>query len=489
MSTQKTPQLYGVNISLTQDEMDQFNSKDLPKKHKLAPVFNMDKPEGIAEWIEEVQNILAVGTTSDAVKVAKALEWMTKKTRDNFKDLESVKNPNFEKFIEALKGVYTESISSEKGSRQRLYEIIQQFMGLRLGETERLRVYNQMFKTEVNLLMQPPPIISNRDAISLYVSPMTSSLQESIQNRLQITMKNVDLTQRRREDPYDLKDVIEAAESLEVGLGFQTVYSTASSGPSMGRAVPPGAESFNRGSLALPFVAQLPRSTPNYMQNVKAEPVESQNELAAGIAQIKDTIELQNKQITTTLKGHDTSIGQLFEIVKASHATPQKVGYTTSQLTTFPTNNNRPYNNSGSYNMGSYGGNGTRPLMGKDLCLLCESPEHRIAACPHLREFKERGWLVPESETSNRVMLKDGSPLPRFDPNEKRHEKVIKIAKEKGWDQSKAFFVEYEDEELLVEEEGPQYAALLSQVTAALEQHNMRAKKWEENLKSDNSKN
>ncbi|KAE9407632.1 hypothetical protein BT96DRAFT_986288 [Gymnopus androsaceus JB14] len=79
------------------------------------------------------------------------------------------------------------------------------------------------------------------------------------------------------------------------------------------------------------------------------------------------------------------------------------------------------------------------------LYFMCNDPSHRMGDCPHLKDFLNKGWLVPRNDGTNKVMMKDGGFIPRNDARESRKMKIEKIAKEKGWDQSNSVMFYEED--------------------------------------------
>jgi hypothetical protein len=114
--------LFGGVFHLTPEQLLLFNSKDLPKVSKTAPIFDKDVPSGLPGWIEDIQRLMAAaGINDEAVKVAKALEYMSHATREAYKGLDSVAvNPNLDQLIRDLCNIYLESAGSELGSRQEL---------------------------------------------------------------------------------------------------------------------------------------------------------------------------------------------------------------------------------------------------------------------------------------------------------------------------------------------------------------------------------
>ena len=68
------------------------------------------------------------------MKVAKAMEWMTHKTKLAFKNLTCVTTPDFEKFCKKLAETFPEIMGDEKGLRHALNQIIKQFAVITSGE-------------------------------------------------------------------------------------------------------------------------------------------------------------------------------------------------------------------------------------------------------------------------------------------------------------------------------------------------------------------
>ena len=135
--------LFGDTLQLTKDELDEYNSKDLPKRSKVAPIFDKDEPSSLNSWIEDVERLLAgANVQSEKVKVGKALDWMTYGTREAYKGLSSVKNPNLKDFFHELRSIFSESVDNELGSRQELEAVIRRNFTLDLGNHQRIKIYN-----------------------------------------------------------------------------------------------------------------------------------------------------------------------------------------------------------------------------------------------------------------------------------------------------------------------------------------------------------
>lgn len=70
-----------------------------------------------------------------------------------------------------------------------------------------------------------------------------------------------------------------------------------------------------------------------------------------------------------------------------------------------------------------------------------------MGACPQFIELVLKGWIVPDGDDGKKVLLKDGSRLPMQDSSETKYQKIVKIAKDKGWTSASSFFSVIEEED------------------------------------------
>ncbi|KAJ3756093.1 hypothetical protein EV360DRAFT_85282 [Lentinula raphanica] len=66
--------------------------------------------------------------------------------------------------------------------------------------------------------------------------------------------------------------------------------------------------------------------------------------------------------------------------------------------------------------------------MSDQTCFLCQGPAHMMSNCPLFMELLGKGWVMPESQGSKRLKLKDGSPLPNNFGLETQYQKIVKYA-------------------------------------------------------------
>lgn len=414
-----------------------FNNDKLPKKGKTAPIFNIHNPSDIGEWLDTVTNVFdTCGVTDDKVKVAKCMEWSTRESRDVFCKWESVIQYDFVKFCKKLADTFPESLGDKKGSRRVLNGIVDSYSGIRPGEREKVRVYTEIFLAECKKLMEAPAIISNSDAVALYVSAFTPEMLTYVQGRLQTLVTTLTLNARRIEDPYLLAEVSEAAIGADAGASFQALYRTVGGGGQGSNVAVSNPHTFHRSPLAIPFLKDVPTSSKSAFEDPR---VKHEDEREQKIALALDKQDAWFKEMTTVNRDIAEGMGslkQLVQIVKESASGPNnKVGMSTGQIARFqgPT----PV-------LGSQG----KPMTPREImCYMCNEKGHYMGACPQFIELVSKGWIVPDGDDGKKVLLKDGSRLPMQDNSETKYQKIVKYAKDKGWNSASSFFSVIEEED------------------------------------------
>lgn len=442
--------LYGMP-ELSAAEKLELTSNKLPKDHKIEK-FDMTYAEGLLGWIETAESAFeSAGIQQEAVMVRKALDWMTPVTRGMVKSIDSVKKPDWEGFKKGLKAIFADAALEEVGSRSRIEKIVDQFDPITVHDRQKLQMYRQIFSSEAEKLMTGVPLISNADSIRLYLAPLDTKLRNMVKSNVQKMVKAEDIATRRREDPYTLDEVMRASiKALDSNI-FDVVYDIESKSGS--RGVAGNNQTFRRGPISIPFAPEIPEEDTKYLRSfrntsrIKEEDVwadskkdprlQEVEESLESIANIKDTnsaIVKEMKVISSQFKEGMSLMNQLSNVViqaaraERSNSSNHNVP-TVQQLATV-----KP----------------PRPAamtLRQYLCFMCKSPEHMMGECPHYIDFMAKGWLIPESPGSKRVMLKDGIRMPREDPANAIWQKIEQIAKDRGWDLPSAYFANMEDDE------------------------------------------
>jgi len=425
--------------AMTSDELKELNNENFPKRSKTAMIFNIAHPQNISEWLEFVKNTFdTTGTTSDKVKLAKCFEWMTLETRNVFQHWDCVTKPNFDKFCKKLAETFPELLGNTHGSKNTLHRYITQFAPIHPGEREKLKVYTEVFRAEAAKLMKAtvdsPAILSNSDAVTLYISAFSQELINIVHMRLQQSIQPTVLSKRRFEDPFLLSEVIQSATGADVGSSFQGLYrvvNTREMNTGYGVA---SAESYFRSPLAIPVTKEVPISIKGYNngftnQSIKSEEnSEAQVKIAAALdkydALFKELKDVRDdfKSVKNEFNRDIGEMRQLWSITKeAGRGANNKVGMNTQQLSTL---------------------RGPKPVLNKQgrqmtlkefACFMCGDKSHMMGNCPKFLEFLTQGWIVPDPNGGKMMFLKDGQKLPRGDDREAMHEKIRRIAKEQGW--------------------------------------------------------
>ncbi|KAJ4487525.1 hypothetical protein J3R30DRAFT_3279675 [Lentinula aciculospora] len=172
-------------------EKDEWNSSKLPKKHKTAQLFDMEEPWELTPWIDKsIAQLDAADVKSDKVRIVKLLDWMQPKTREVFHKLEEVTTAtNFDNFDKKLKEIFPESVTDKLGSKAGLLRVIRKYKPIRIGERERLHLYNIQFKVEAAKLQTDPVILSNIEVVTMYLLALDPDLVTQVKLRLMMMVQ------------------------------------------------------------------------------------------------------------------------------------------------------------------------------------------------------------------------------------------------------------------------------------------------------------
>ena len=379
--------------------------------------------------------------------------------------MDSVHNPNWENFKIELKRVFPTSVIDDRGSKAGLERHCNTFAGISGANPESFNLFNMVFKSEVSKLLQPPALISNCDAVRMYLKVFTRDAVTAIlyQVKQDVLRAGISLMDRRPEDPYLISEIIEAAEKHMVSGAYDNVYSI---GPfytnNFGAGIT-SAHQLQRGATMLPFAPELPKTDYQYLTGFGGpamQPAGEMNILGQGFppAVVGNVLEVQQQKMATDrdvsdaaireLKGVSTQfkegIGMLNEMAKVVAMASSSNRGSNSVIPTTSTMS-KPYGSARPISTGAVSG------VKEFLCYMCKSKDHLMSDCDYYKNYIKRGWLVPVGDGSSRVQLRDGVRLPNHDAKETRWQKIEKIAKDRGWDKVESYFanVEPDDEEML----------------------------------------
>ena len=440
---------------ITENVRREMNNDKLPKDFKFAPKFDLAEPHKLRDWLEEVTEIFSrVEGLSETAKVRKALHWCSAETKELLADMDSVRNPDFEKFKEELQIIFAESIGDVHGSRRKLSALVERFEPIRIQDAQKLRIFNKLFKTEASKLMQDPALISNSDAVRLYRAVFDDACRDAVTVQVRQDVSITVLRERRREDPYMLEEVMTAAEKVQSGGALfdvlydtKTVYSP--------HYQPANASTYRRGPIALPFAPEIPKGDESYLKDYKK--IKQERDEDSGMSKIpdikleemareRDTNEIFMKELRTVSEQFKEGMGimnQLANIVVKSSGSKSEgpSNYADKVPGQIPMPNVAQLARL----------QGPKPVLNKQgnpatlrdmACFMCKSKDHLMYDCPYYKEYLRRGWLVLENPNSDskRVQLKDGLRMPYDEPGKTRWQTIEQIAKEHKWDKAEAYF-------------------------------------------------
>ncbi|ESK80655.1 hypothetical protein Moror_16585 [Moniliophthora roreri MCA 2997] len=191
-----------------------LNNSSLPKKTKTAPSWKCEEPEQLVLWLDDLDAIFEMANiTNDWVKIQKALEWMEYATKNEMSRLELAKKShleaNWEEFKKELTACFPEAVADYEGSRDKLERIVLKYKLIPVDRLNKALVFNRAFKIKVQKLLtaKPNPLISNAEAVKLYMTAFEKRLMhEALSEARRVCTP--DLHGQRRDDVFKLDELM-----------------------------------------------------------------------------------------------------------------------------------------------------------------------------------------------------------------------------------------------------------------------------------------
>ena len=260
-----------------------------------------------------------------------------------------------------------------KGTLSNLRKICKEHQRIHVDDFAELKSLTRSFKAEQKLLLKPPALVSNRELVDLFLGCLKEAFRTQVEHSLNIQLskdskkKSVDDDKARRpEDPYDILEVIEMAESI-AGRAQGTTSSNAT-----GRGV--------NATEARTTREPHTHSTPTY--NIKLE--DDLRELNNKVALLMDKFTTSERAQQSALQASKQEMNRLTESLMHQHVATAP----TARQTTQPT-----------------------WKMGPDGCWYCEELGHFATNCPHRDEHIRTGKI---KISGNKMFFAlTGQPVPR----------------------------------------------------------------------------
>ena len=352
------------------------SSKTMPLPgSRGAPNFDKEKPIELLRFIEQMEDLFKeYGIDEDQDKKRYLGKYMDQKTEFEWRAFETYdSSSSYEEFKTALIDDYPEAKMAGKGTLANLRKICKGYQRIHVDDFADLKGLTRSFKAEQKLLLKPPALVSNRELVDLFLGCLKEAFWTQVEHSLNIQMskdskkKSVnDDKVRRPEDPYDIIEVIEMAETIAGRAQGATSSSTARL----------GVNSAEVKATREPHT----HAAPSY--NIKLE--DDLRELNNKVALLMDKFTTSERAQQSALQASRQEMNRLTESLMHQHVTTAPTVRQTAQ-----------------------------PVwkMGPDGCWYCEEQGHFAMNCPHREEHIRTGKI---RISGNKMFFAlTGQPVPR----------------------------------------------------------------------------
>lgn len=346
--------------SLSPAAMKELQNDKLPRKSKLAPVFDHTDPSSLISWLEQVEEIfLRLGIKEGPSKIFLATDWMTYETKKRVESYPETKSGNWATFKDVLKQNFPESSLEEGGSLMKLGKLNSEYAYIPLQNFDKFFKFKRLFEYEYKKVAKPPAVIFNLEAVTLFGRSLEPAFWEKVKDRLEKTYVSNPDAPRRREDKYPIEDVIAATAHIcenNMDDGFAVVGMSLSSDSKKERSGYP-------------------------LYNVKQEDFTSKNEFERKIADTMDRHEIALKQVQSRFEGNQsTLISQVQKVLADTLGGTSGMNVPQMQsISMGPSRMNRFANQQG---------------PAEYSCYFCGEKGHIATNCPHQKVHFEKRYLV-----------------------------------------------------------------------------------------------
>jgi hypothetical protein len=288
------------------------------------------------------------GIRNDQDKKKKLSKYADQQTEFEWKAFDQYADDHtFADFKKALIDDYPKAQMAGKGTSTTLKKVCKEISKLLESDYSELKNLTCSFRAQQKLLMAPPVLVSNRELVDMFLGCLRESFASQVRSSLNIEQTKdwkqkgkEDASVRRPEDPYDIIDIIDMAETIAGRLCGNT------------------RDQLNLASSAV-LLAHTTGSLHEHEQAIKSESDEF-DELQNITADFADQVKIEQKQNTelcSQVQNTQIEMKKLLETLAQQH--PGVSNLQTKHVT---------------YKMTADG------------CWYCEEMGHFTMNCPHREE-------------------------------------------------------------------------------------------------------
>ncbi|KAF7297646.1 CCHC-type domain-containing protein [Mycena kentingensis (nom. inval.)] len=378
-----------------------------------GPKFTTDNKDELREFIDQCEDIISLGAvTVDQEKKILLTSYLPLKKREEWRTMPEYAAGTWAEFKKAILQLYPEVEEDRDGTLGDLYELCNEFRGIRRTQEGRLKRFGLRFRTLVTKLLKPPAVILNKEACRRYLATLDRSFAEAL--RTSITTRNlmkedIAATARAATEAHRQADAVATAAGIATTLPAAAANPAA---PGVDRRDDPiqldeliklaerlahsGGDDESRNDEELP---ELRRS--EKFPRVKIEERDARLEdLEGQMSGLRDAVEIGRKQ----QKAANEELLKAFAGLR--NAGPPKEDNERGAMQVYRQGGGMPNRNGGGAYGGGYGG-GRGDNSG---CYYCEDDSHFARDCALKQAHVQRGWL---SVDDGRSKLGDGGFIPK----------------------------------------------------------------------------